>query len=51
MPRPVGNGTPALADAAFPLQHPEIASVLWSIILTLVLAPLAMAALWRRSRD
>ncbi len=46
-----GNGTPALADAAFPLQHPEIASVLWSIIFTLVFAPLAMAAFQRRSRD
>jgi len=46
-----GNGDPALADAAFPLQHPEIASVVWSIIFTLIFAPLAMAAFRRRSRD
>ena len=46
-----GNGDPALSDAAFPLQHPVIASVVWSIVLTLVFAPLAMAAFRRRSRD
>jgi len=46
-----GNGDPALADAAFPLQHPEVASVLWSIIITVIFAPLAMAAFRRRSRD
>jgi ABC transporter DrrB family efflux protein len=46
-----GNGNPALSDAAFPLQHPVIASVVWSIVLTLVFAPLAMAAFRRRSRD
>ncbi|MDQ3104773.1 MAG: ABC transporter permease [Actinomycetota bacterium] len=46
-----GNGDPALADAAFPLQHPVVASVLWSVIITVIFAPLAMAAFWRRSRD
>ncbi len=46
-----GNGDEALPSAAFPLQHPEIASIAWSIILTLIFAPLAMAAYRRRSRD
>ncbi|MBA2507714.1 MAG: ABC transporter permease [Nocardioidaceae bacterium] len=46
-----GNGDPASAAAAFPLQHPEIASIVWSIILTIIFAPLAMAAFKRRSRD
>ena len=46
-----GNGDPASSDAAFPLQHPVIASILWSIALTLVFAPLALAAFRRRSRD
>jgi ABC transporter DrrB family efflux protein len=46
-----GNGDPALPNAAFPLQHPEIASVVWSIIITLVFAPLALAAFRRRSLD
>jgi ABC transporter DrrB family efflux protein len=46
-----GNGDPALPTAAFPLQHPEIASVVWSIVITLVFAPLALAAFRRRSLD
>jgi ABC-type multidrug transport system permease subunit len=46
-----GNGDPALADAAFPRQHPVVASVLWSVIITVIFAPLAMAAFRRRSRD
>lgn len=46
-----GNGDGALPSAAFPLQHPEIASIVWSIVFTLIFAPLAMAAFRRRSRD
>ncbi len=46
-----GNGDSALPDAALPLQHPEIATVLWSIVITLIFAPLALAAFQRRSRD
>jgi len=46
-----GNGDPALPTAAFPLQHPEISSVVWSIVITLVFAPLALAAFRRRSLD
>lgn len=46
-----GNGLPAAPDAALPLQHPVLATVLWSIIFTLIFAPLAMAAFRRRSQD
>lgn len=46
-----GNAAPAAADAAWPLQNAVIASVIWSIILTAVFAPLALAAYKRRSQD
>lgn len=34
-----GNGVPAPADAAYPLQHPEIAAVLWSVAIIVFFAP------------
>jgi ABC-2 type transport system permease protein len=46
-----GNGLPAGPDAAFPLQHAVAFSVGWSLLLTAVFAPLAVAAFRRRSRD
>ncbi|MGX5656395.1 ABC transporter permease [Geodermatophilus nigrescens] len=46
-----GNGLLAPADAAWPLQHPVLVSVGWSLLLTAVFAPLAVAAFRRRSRD
>ncbi len=46
-----GNGPPATADAAWPLQHPVMVSVAWSLILIAVFAPLAVSAFRRRSRD
>ncbi|HZJ04220.1 MAG TPA: ABC transporter permease [Nocardioidaceae bacterium] len=46
-----GNAGPAVSDAAWPLQHPVVMSVVWSVIFTLVFAPLALAAFRRRSRD
>jgi ABC-2 type transport system permease protein len=46
-----GNGMPAGADAAWPLQHAVGASIVWSIALTAIFAPLALAAYRRRSRD
>ncbi len=46
-----GNGLPAPADAAWPLQHPILVSVAWSIVLTALFAPLALSAFRRRSRD
>ena len=46
-----GNGLPARADAAWPLQHPILVSVAWSVVLTAVFAPLAVSAFRQRSRD
>lgn len=46
-----GNGLPAGAGDAWPLQHAVLASVGWSVLLTLVFAPLALKAYKRRSRD
>ena len=46
-----GNGEPALEDAAFPLHHPELFTIGWSLLITAVFAPLALAAFRRRSRD
>jgi ABC-type polysaccharide/polyol phosphate export permease len=46
-----GNGPPAGPDAAWPLQHPVLVTVGWSLVLTAVFAPLAVKAFRRRSRD
>ena len=46
-----GNGPPATADAAWPLQHPVAVSIAWSLIFIAVFAPLAVSAFRRRSRD
>ncbi|MGH8965066.1 MAG: ABC transporter permease [Actinomycetes bacterium] len=46
-----GNGPAALEDAAWPLHHPVLVTIAWSIIFTAVFAPLALAAFRRRSRD
>ena len=46
-----GNGPPAPPDAAWPLQHAVEVSIVWSIVLTAVFAPLAVTAFRRRSRD
>ena len=46
-----GNGLPAPADAAWPLQHPILVAVTWSVVLTAIFAPLALSAFRRRSRD
>jgi ABC transporter DrrB family efflux protein len=46
-----GNGPAAPSDAAWQLQHPVLMSVIWSLALTAVFAPLAVAAFRRRSRD
>jgi ABC transporter DrrB family efflux protein len=46
-----GNGPDAPSDAAWPLQHPVLMTIVWSIVLTALFAPLAVAAFRRRSRD
>jgi ABC transporter DrrB family efflux protein len=46
-----GNGPAAAPDAAFPLQHPELFTIGWSLLIAAVFAPLALAAFRRRSRD
>jgi len=46
-----GNGPAAAPEAAFPLHHPELFSIGWSLLITAAFAPLAVAAFRRRSRD
>ena len=46
-----GNGPVAVEGAAWPLHHPVLVTIAWSIIFTAVFAPLALAAFRRRSRD
>ncbi|HEX6247560.1 MAG TPA: ABC transporter permease [Nocardioidaceae bacterium] len=46
-----GNAPAVGPDAAWPLQHPVLMSVVWPLLLTAVFAPMALAAFRRRSRD
>ena len=46
-----GNGPVAAPGSAWPLLHPEIATIVWSIALTCLFAPLALKAFRSRSRD
>ena len=46
-----GNGGPAAPDAQLPLHHPVLATILWSVALTAVFAPFALAAYRRRTTD
>lgn len=46
-----GNGPVAPADAPWPLQNPELATILWSIALTLLFAPFALWAYHKRTTD
>ncbi len=45
-----GNG-PDMPDAALPLQHPVLSTVIWSLALTTVFAPFALRAYTRRTAD
>jgi len=45
------GGLEPTASAEWPLHHPVIASIAWSIIFTAIFAPLALAAFKRRSQD
>ena len=46
-----GNAPAVGPDAALPLQHPVLASLLWIVGLTLVIAPIALKAFDARTRD
>ena len=46
-----GNGPEALPDAALPLHHPVLTTVIWSVAITAVVAPLAVRAFIRRTTD
>jgi len=46
----LGNPDPAAAIPAWPMQHPELASALWSALMLALLAPLAVALYIRRGR-
>lgn len=46
-----GNAPAVGPDAALPLQHPVVASLLWIVGLTLVIAPIAIKAFDVRTRD
>ena len=44
-------GLPVRADAPWPLQHPELATIIWSLAITAIIAPLALRAFNARTTD
>ena len=46
-----GNDLPLRDGAPWSLQHPVLATVIWSILLTAVFAPLAVRAFNKRTVD
>jgi ABC transporter DrrB family efflux protein len=46
-----GNGPPAAPDAQLPLQYPVLFTIGWSILITAVIAPLALRQFRAKSRD
>ena len=46
-----GNTPPTPSDAAWPLQNAVLASIVWSVLLTAIFAPLALRAFRQRSKD
>jgi ABC-2 type transport system permease protein len=46
-----GNAPAAPADAAWPLQHAVLMTVVWSLLITAVVAPVSIRSFRRRSRD
>lgn len=46
-----GNSPAAPPEAAWPLHHPVLMTIVWSVGITLVLAPLAVRAFIRRTTD
>jgi ABC transporter DrrB family efflux protein len=45
------GGLTAPPGTAWPLEHPEIATIIWSIIFCVIFAPLALIAFKRRASD
>lgn len=45
-----GNTPPASDGAALPLQHPELATLIWTVVITAVVAPLAIRTFRRRTQ-
>ncbi|GED96062.1 ABC transporter permease [Gordonia crocea] len=46
-----GNGPAAPVDAPWPLQHPVLATIIWSVSLTVIFAPIAIVMYYRRTTD
>ncbi|MBC9820692.1 ABC transporter permease [Terrabacter sp. MAHUQ-38] len=46
-----GNTVPLAPDSALPLHHPVLSTVIWSVLLTAVLAPLSIRAFNHRTTD
>jgi ABC-type multidrug transport system permease subunit len=46
-----GNPGPDKVDPSLPLRHPEIATLIWVVVITAVCAPLALRAFRRRTQD
>jgi ABC transporter DrrB family efflux protein len=46
-----GNGPPAPPEAQLPLHYPVLATILWSLAMTAVIAPFALRAYARRTGD
>ncbi|MEO6021492.1 MAG: ABC transporter permease [Knoellia sp.] len=44
-------GGPVRADAPWSLHHPELTTIIWSVAITLVIAPLALRAFNKRTTD
>jgi ABC-type multidrug transport system permease subunit len=45
-----GNPNPAASVQAWPMQHPELAVIGWSVVLLMVFAPLAVHLYRRKAR-
>lgn len=46
-----GNGPPASPESALPLQHPQVATVIWAVVFTAIFAPIALRAFNRRTAN
>jgi ABC-type multidrug transport system permease subunit len=46
-----GNTGPAPDAAALPLHHPVVTTVIWTVAITAVVAPLALRSFQRRTQD